>query len=97
MFIFSHTAATSANYWANVIGEYERIDENISKSKSRMDDGMGIWSMNTDNRIQKSHTVSTSKRRDFIVSPEKITNMQNNEFYLKSVNFKGTKHGYITR
>lgn len=97
IFVFSHASATSSNNWSMVIGEYERIDENISRTKSRMDDGMGIWSMNIDNNMQKSRTVSTTKRRDYVVLSEKISSMQNNEFYMKSVLLKGTKHGYIYR
>lgn len=94
--VFSHTSAVSASQWASVIGEYERIDESRSKSTSRMDDGMGFWSMNVDNHTQKSQTVSTSKRRDFIVPPEKIVSMQNNEFFMRSEGFKGIRHGYVT-
>lgn len=94
--IFSHTSAMSAGQWASVLGEYERIDENISKSQSRTDDGMGFWSMNPNNNVQKTRTVNTSKRRDFVVPPEKIVSMQNNELYIRSEAFKGIKHGYIT-
>jgi len=94
--VFSHPSAISASQWASVIGEYERIDESHSKSTSRTDDGMGFWSMNVDNYTQKSRTVSTSKRRDFIIPPEKIVTMQNNEFFMKSETFKGIKHGYVT-
>ncbi len=94
--IFSHTSATSAGQWASVLGEYERIDENITKSQSRTDDGMGFWSLNVDNKMQKTHAVSTSKRRDFIVPPEAIVSMQNNELYIRSENFSGITHGYIT-
>lgn len=93
--IFSHTSATSAEKWASVLGEYERIDENISKSRSRADDGMGFWSMNPNNNVQKTRTVNTSKRRDYVVPPEKIVSMQNNELYIRSEAFQGIKHGYI--
>lgn len=95
-FVFSHTSATSAGQWASVFGEYERIDENISKSQSHADDGMGFWSMRPNDNAQKTKTVSTSKRRDFVIPPEKIVSMQNNELYIRSESFRGIKHGYIT-
>lgn len=97
MFVFSHPSATSASYWSAVIGEYERIDESVSRTKDTTDRVFSAASLYYPEPRRTNKTVSTSKRRDFVVPLEKISSMQNNEFYQKSVAFKGTRHGYITR
>lgn len=97
LFVFSHSSAISASYWAAVMGEYERIDESISKTKDTTERVFSAASLYYPEPRRTNKTVSTSKRRDFIVPPEKITTMQNNEFFYKSVAFKRTKHGYIIR
>lgn len=97
MFIFSHTSATSANYWSAVIGEYERIDENISRTKDTSEQVFSAASLYSPEPRRSNRTISTSKRRDFVVPPEKIASMQNNEFYQKADGVRGTRHGYIVR
>lgn len=97
LFVFSHPSATSASYWAAVMGEYERIDESVSKTKDTTERVFSAASMYYPEPRRTNRTVSTSKRRDFVVPPEKITSMQNNEFFAKSMTFRGTRHGYIVR
>ena len=97
LFVFSHPSATSASYWAAVMGEYERIDESVSKTKDTTERVFSAASLYYPEPRRTNKTVSTSKRRDFVVPPEKITSMQNNEFFAKSVTFRGTRHGYIVR
>lgn len=93
--IFSHSSAVSAGQWSAVLGEYERIDETVANTKDRTEQTYSAMQMYCPQPRQKSRTVTTSKRKDFIVPPEKIVSMQNNEFYMRSENFKGIKHGYI--
>lgn len=93
--IFSHSSAVSAGQWSAVLGEYERIDETVANTKDRTEQTYSAMQMYCPQPRQKSRTVTTSKRRDFIVPPEKIVAMQNNEFYMRAENFRGIKHGYI--
>ena len=88
-FIFSHTSGTSASLWAGVIGEYEKTERSTStqKGKSYSSDPFDFEPSKNDSR-----TVTVSKKRDYVVPPEKISNMQPNEFYYKAKNTQGVKH-----
>lgn len=94
--IFSHSSAISAGQWSAVLGEYERIDETVANTKDRTEQTYSAAQMYFPEPRQKSRTVTTSKRRDFIIPPERIVSMQNNEFYMRAENFRGIRHGYIT-
>ena len=94
--IFSHSSAISAGMWSAVLGEYERIDETVANTKDKTGQTYSVDQMYFPETRQKPRTVTTSKRRDFIIPPEIIVSMQNNEFYMKAVNFRGIRHGYIT-
>ena len=94
--IFSHSSAASAGKWADVLGEYEKIEQSTSKTNSRSGDGMGFWSMDVENHSQKSRTVTTSRSRDYIIPPERIVSLKQGEFFMRSVAFKGIKHGFLS-
>jgi len=88
-FIFSHASGTSATLWASVIGEYEKTEKSTSTQR-----GQSYSSDPFDFEPSKnnSRTVTLSKKRDYVVPPEKISNMQASEFYYKVKNTQGVKH-----
>ncbi len=90
-FIFSHSSGASTEQWAALIGSYEKTEKSTSTQKGRTYDKYSSdpfsHPVNNDSR-----TVTVSKRRDYVVPPEKISGMQANEFYYKVKNTKGVKH-----
>ncbi len=78
--VMSHTSGHSAKMWAEVFGEYDKLEESYSTSRgaSRRSPFSPFSSPNY------NRTVNVSRNREFIVKPEAIMRMAQTEAYILS-------------
>ena len=78
LIVMGHTSGQSAQKWAEVFGQYDMYEETYSTSHgSSKRTPFSIFSSPNQNT-----TISTNRKREYIVKPEQITHMANGEAYI---------------
>lgn len=76
--VMAHSSGHSAIKWADVFGQYDKFEQSYSTTRGTIRaTPFSIFSS-----PNKSRSVSISKNREYIVKPEAISRMGNNEAYI---------------
>lgn len=78
--VMNHSSGHSATKWAEVFGQYDKLEESYSKSKG----GSKQTPFSLLPSPNYSSGINISKNREYIVKPEVITRMKNGEAYILS-------------
>ena len=74
--VLSHSAGSSATKWADILGQYEKMEESYSTSKG------GSYSFGLLPNPNYNNTVNLNRKREHVVLPEQITRMRETEAYV---------------
>lgn len=78
--VFSHTSGTTCTKWSEIFGYYDvdKISQNITTNQNYQ------WGYGSGN----SNSINVSTEREFIVKPEEIARLNQNEVYILDRNAK---------
>ena len=81
IYILKHLSGHTCQKWAEIIGYYEKVDVGKSFSES----GGLLFPAS----ISGGSTVSLSDKREYVIRPEEITSMKEEQIYVISKNIVG--------
>lgn len=91
LIVMSHLSGHSTTKWADVFGQYDKLEETYSTSHGRSrKTPFSIFSSPNNNR-----TVSISRSREYIVKPEIIARMDTGEAFVRSATLGQLCHLYL--
>ena len=86
--VMNHSSGHTANKWADFFGQYDKYEQSYSNTRGRSrQTPFSLFSS-----PNSSRTVNISKNREYIVKPEMITRMGQNEAYIMAASIGQIAH-----
>ena len=92
LMVMNHSSGCTAEKWAEVFGEYDKLEESYSKSCGESRET--LFSLMPSQNYNK--TVNVNNIREYVVKPEEIMQMASGEAYVRSAALKQLAHLILT-